>query len=341
VLSFSIQISVMFARQAVALGERVEVAVEVEVEAQAEAEEAAEEENDQCRKLREQNEVTERGGLGAHRGRGLCCSGAGNQGRLLVAALVDFWSGEAGGQAWEGEVGGWSLGLGCSQEQARSCSTGVEKCRPSVPVSQYPSVPHQNPRASIPSPRASLDSRKRASQGGIRDLSLVFRRRGQGTVQSDRPVARPKRGVSCVVARAECRSAAQRSAEQRECLGEREFQGYSLLSVALLWQLFRPRLRAPACLPPCLCGSLLCFCIAALTTSQRASSQEQKPPVNASRGSVLPEHSTISSNISLTFESRCRLNFVIAEAAGLLQTLGAAELCPIAELAERDPLLPQ
>jgi hypothetical protein len=39
----------------------VEVEVEVEVEAQAEAEEEAEEKNDQCRKLREQNEVTERG----------------------------------------------------------------------------------------------------------------------------------------------------------------------------------------------------------------------------------------------------------------------------------------
>jgi hypothetical protein len=33
-----------------------------------------------------------------------------------------------------------------------------------------------------------------------------------------------------------------------------------------------------------------------------------------------------------------QLNFVIiVEAAGLLQTLGAAELCPTAELAERDP----
>jgi hypothetical protein len=42
-------------------GVAVEVEVEVEVEAQAEAEEEAEEKNDQCRKLREQNEVTERG----------------------------------------------------------------------------------------------------------------------------------------------------------------------------------------------------------------------------------------------------------------------------------------
>ena len=208
-LSFSIRISVMFARQAVALGEGVEVAVavEVEVEAQTEAEEAAEEENDQCRKLREQNEVTERGGLGAHRGRGLCCSGAGNQGRLLVAALVDFWSGEAGGQAWE--VGGWDLDAARNKRDPAALAS-----KSAVPVSQCPTVPHQNPRASIPSPRASLDSRKRASQGGIRDLSLVFRRRGQGTVQSDRPVARPKRGVSCVVARAECRSATQRRAER-------------------------------------------------------------------------------------------------------------------------------
>jgi hypothetical protein len=86
--------------------------------------------------------------------------------------------------------------------------------------------------------------------------------------------------------------------------------------------------RLPACLPASLCGSLLCFCIRALTTSQHASSQEQKLPVNASRGSVLPEHSTLSSNLPLTFDSRCSFNFVIAEAAGLLQTLGAAELCP-------------
>jgi len=133
VLSFSIRISVMFARQAVALGEGVEVAVEAEVEAQAEAEEEAEEENDQCRKLREQNEVTERGGLGAHRGRGLCCSGAGNQGRLFWwPRSWTFWSGEAGGQAWE--VGGWDLDAARNKRDPAALAS-----RSAVPVSQCPS----------------------------------------------------------------------------------------------------------------------------------------------------------------------------------------------------------
>jgi hypothetical protein len=184
--------------------------VEVEVEAEAEAE--AEEENDQCRKLREQNEVTERGGLGAHRGRGLYCLGAGKAffgGR--ARGLLVWGGGRAGRQA--GRRGRLAVGsFGCSQEQARSCSTGVEKCRPTVPVSHRPSSKPASEHP-IPSP---LDSRKRARRGGIRDLLLVFCRRGQGTIRSSSCKTKARCELCCCKSRMKERSAAQRRGEQRK-----------------------------------------------------------------------------------------------------------------------------
>jgi hypothetical protein len=337
----------MFARRAVALGEGVEVEVaveEVEAEAEGEAEAEAGEKKDQYRKLREQNEVTERGGLGAHRGRGLCCSGAGKA----------FWwprswtfglgrrAGRQVGQATQARQA-WEVGLlelGCSQEQARSCSTGVGKVPSQTPTPRPSSKPaSEHP---IPSPRASLDSRKRARRGGSREIGayhLYFA--AAGKAQSDRPVARPrKRDVLLqeqnegVQRRGEQRREEQRREEQRRaerksgCTG---IQGYSLLSAALLWQLCRPSLRAPACLP----ASLLC--IRSFDNLTACISGAEAP---CQRLSVLCSSRTFHPFLQSIpgFGLEMQLNFVIiAEAAGLLQTLGAAELCPTAELAERDP----
>lgn len=271
----SIRLSVMFARRAVALGEgewevAVEVAVAVEVEAEAEAEVEAEaeagEKQDQYRKLREQNEVTERGGLGAHRGRGLCCSGAGKA----------FWwprswtfglgrrAGRQVGQATQARQA-WEVGLlelGCSQEQARSCSTGVGKVPSQTPTPRPSSKPtSEHP---IPSRRASLDSRKRARRGresGDRGLSLVFRRRGQGTIRSS----------SCKTKKARCDvllqeqnegaqrrgGAAQRGAAQRGAAQSREKVWLHRISriFAVVCSFALAALQtqpARACLPPCL-----------------------------------------------------------------------------------------
>ena len=185
------------------------MAVEAEVEAQAEAEEEAEEENDQCRKLREQNEVTERGGLGAHRGRGLCCSGAGNQGRLLVAALVDFlvWGGGRAG------VGGWRLGLGCSQEQARSCSTGVEKCRPSVPVSHRPSSKPESEHPVTPCiPGFAEKGQPGRDSGPITCFSPPRAR--HSTIRSSSCKTKARCELCCCKSRMKERSATQRRAER-------------------------------------------------------------------------------------------------------------------------------
>jgi hypothetical protein len=282
------------------------VAVEVEAEAEAEAE--AGEKKDQYRKLREQNEVTERRGLGAHRGRGLCCSGAGKA----------FWwprswtfglgrrAGRQVGQATQARQA-WEVGLlelGTWMQPGTSEILQHWRWKSAAPDSQSPTPrPSSKPASEhpIPSPRASLDSRKRARRGresGDRGLSLVFRRRGQGTIRSSSCKTKKAR---CDVLLQEQNEGAQRRGEQRReeqrraerksgCTG---IQGYSLLSAAL---------RAPACLPASL---PLCSAFGALTTSQRASQEQKQLPVNASRSSVLPEHSTLSSNLSLNLGSRC------------------------------------
>jgi hypothetical protein len=178
-----------------------------------------------------------------------------------------------------------------------------------VPDSHTPSLIETRERAShpvTPCIPGFAEKGQARRDSGDRDLSLVFRRRGQGTIRSSSCKTKKAR---CDVLLQEQNEGAQRRGEQRReeqrraerksgCTG---IQGYSLLSAALLWQLCRPSLRAPACLPASL---PLCSAFGALTTSQRAS-QEQKLPVNASRSSVLPEHSTLSSNLSLNLGSRC------------------------------------
>ena len=141
----------------------------------------------------------------------MCCSGAGNQGRLLVAALVDFWSGEAGGQAWE--VGGWRLELGCSQEQARSCSTGVEKCRPSVPVSHRPSSKPESEHPVTPCiPGFAEKGQPGRDSGPITCFSPPRAR--HSTIRSSSCKTKARCELCCCKSRMQERSATQRRAER-------------------------------------------------------------------------------------------------------------------------------